>query len=50
VLLQKLSILDRLLTPLIILAMILGVIIEEFAPHVREAFDTARFDSVSVRE
>ena len=29
--------------------MILGVIIGEFAPHVQEAFDTARFDGVSVR-
>lgn len=30
--------------------MILGVVIGEFAPHTQEAFDTARFDSVSVRE
>ena len=29
--------------------MILGVVIGEFAPHVQEAFDTVRFDSVSVR-
>jgi ACR3 family arsenite transporter len=46
---QKLNILDRLLTPAILVFMILGVIIGEFAPHVQEAFDTARFDSVSVR-
>jgi hypothetical protein len=46
---KRLSILDRLLTPLIIFAMIIGVIIGEFAPHVQQAFDTVRFDSVSVR-
>ncbi|KIM91942.1 hypothetical protein PILCRDRAFT_57518 [Piloderma croceum F 1598] len=45
---QKLNILDRLLTPAILVFMILGVIIGEFAPHVQEAFDTARFDGVSV--
>ena len=46
----KLSILDRLLTPAILICMILGVVIGEFAPHVQQSFDTARFDSVSVRE
>ncbi|KAF8629779.1 hypothetical protein AX17_005558 [Amanita inopinata Kibby_2008] len=45
---KKLSILDRLLSPLIVLTMIIGVIIGEFSPHVQQAFDTARFDSVSV--
>lgn len=30
--------------------MIIGVIIGEFVPNVQEAFDTVRFDSVSVRE
>ena len=29
--------------------MIIGVIIGEFDPHVQQAFDTVRFDSVSVR-
>ncbi|EDR13109.1 uncharacterized protein LACBIDRAFT_182489 [Laccaria bicolor S238N-H82] len=28
--------------------MIIGVVIGEFAPHIRDAFDTVRFDSVSV--
>jgi arsenite transporter len=46
---KRLSMLDRLLTPLIILAMIIGVVIGEFVPHVQQAFDTVRFDSVSVR-
>jgi len=45
---KRLSILDRLLTPLIILTMIIGVIIGEFVPHVQQAFDTVRFDTVSV--
>ncbi|KAF8895598.1 sodium bile acid symporter family-domain-containing protein [Infundibulicybe gibba] len=45
---QKLGLLDRLLTPLIILCMIVGVVIGEFVPTVQAAFDTARFDSVSV--
>jgi len=44
----RLSILDRLLTPAILICMILGVVIGEFAPHVQQSFDTARFDSVSV--
>ena len=46
---KELGLLDRLLTPLIILFMIIGVVIGEFAPHIRDAFDTVRFDSVSVR-
>jgi ACR3 family arsenite transporter len=45
---QKLSILDRLLTPAILLTMIIGVIIGEFVPRIQQAFDVARFDSVSV--
>ena len=49
VLFNRLSILDRLLTPLIILVMIVGVIIGEFVPNVQATFDTVRFDSVSVR-
>jgi hypothetical protein len=47
---KKLSILDRILTPVILIAMVVGVIIGEFAPNVQRAFDTARFDSVSARE
>jgi len=47
---KKLSILDRILTPVILIAMIVGVIIGEFVPNVQRAFDTARFDSVSARE
>jgi ACR3 family arsenite transporter len=46
----RLSILDRLLTPAILVCMIMGVVIGEFAPHVQEAFNTARLDGVSVRE
>lgn len=46
---KRLSIFDRLLSPLIILAMIIGVLIGEFTPHVQQAFDTVRFNSVSVR-
>ncbi|KIJ64714.1 hypothetical protein HYDPIDRAFT_111299 [Hydnomerulius pinastri MD-312] len=45
---QKLSILDRLLTPLILVCMVIGVVIGEFVPGVQSAFDTVQFDSVSV--
>ncbi|GLB37286.1 putative arsenical-resistance protein ACR3 [Lyophyllum shimeji] len=45
---NKLGLLDKLLSPLIILVMIVGVVIGEFVPNVQEAFDTVRFDSVSV--
>ncbi|KAG1763676.1 sodium bile acid symporter family-domain-containing protein [Suillus occidentalis] len=48
VLFQKLSILDRLLTPAILVCMIVGVVIGEFAPGVQQAFDTVKFYSVSV--
>ncbi|KAI0958845.1 hypothetical protein AcV7_004546 [Taiwanofungus camphoratus] len=47
-LIKKLSLTDKLLTPAILLAMIVGVIIGEFVPNVQPAFDTARFASVSV--
>ncbi|KAG1740527.1 uncharacterized protein EDB91DRAFT_1053214 [Suillus paluster] len=47
---QKLSILDRLLTPAIVICMIVGVFIGEFVPGVQQAFDTVRFYSVSVRK
>jgi hypothetical protein len=30
--------------------MVVGVVIGEFVPNVQKAFDTARFNSVSVRE
>ena len=49
-LLKKLSILDRLLTPAILLCMIGGVLIGNFVPGVQDAFDTARFHSVSARK
>ncbi|KAG1850348.1 sodium bile acid symporter family-domain-containing protein [Suillus subalutaceus] len=45
---QKLSILDRLLTPAILVCMVVGVVIGEFVPGVQQAFDTVKFDSVSV--
>lgn len=47
---KKLGLLDRLLTPAILLAMIVGVIIGEFAPNVQSAFNTIQLDSVSVRK
>ncbi|KAF7977754.1 hypothetical protein HWV62_2846 [Athelia sp. TMB] len=47
---KKLSILDRLLTPAILVCMIIGVIIGVYTPNVQEAFDTVRFQSVSVRK
>ncbi|KAI0630326.1 sodium bile acid symporter family-domain-containing protein [Trametes polyzona] len=46
-LVKRLSILDRLLTPAILLCMIAGVLIGNFVPGVQDAFDTARFQSVS---
>ncbi|KAG0694874.1 sodium bile acid symporter family-domain-containing protein [Suillus ampliporus] len=45
---QKLSILDRLLTPAILVCMVVGVVIGEFVPGVQQAFDTVKFYSVSV--
>ncbi|KAG6920091.1 hypothetical protein DXG01_010159 [Tephrocybe rancida] len=45
---KKLSLLDKLLSPLIILVMIIDVVIGEFVPGVQAAFDTVRFNSVSV--
>ncbi|KAF7350344.1 Arsenite resistance protein ArsB [Mycena venus] len=45
---KRLSILDRLLTPAILIAMIVGVLIGEYVPNVQEAFDLARFDGVSI--
>lgn len=47
---KQLSLLDRLLTPLILICMVVGVIIGEFVPNVQTAFDTVRFQSVSVRK
>src|ERR1700744_4389081 len=46
---HQLSVTDRLLTPIILLAMIVGVLIGVFAKGVQEAFDVVRFDSVSLR-
>ena len=46
---KELSIQDKLLSPFILLSMILGVIIGEFAPNVRNALDTTKFESVSLR-
>ncbi|KAJ6590684.1 sodium bile acid symporter family-domain-containing protein [Mycena vulgaris] len=45
---KRLSILDRLLTPAILLTMIVGVLIGNYVPGVQDAFDTARFDGVSI--
>lgn len=41
---QKLSILDRLLTPAILVCMIVGVVIGEFVPGVQQAFDTVKLE------
>lgn len=48
-LLLQLSWLDRLLSPLILLSMIIGVIIGEFAPNVQSTFDTVKLHNVSAR-
>jgi ACR3 family arsenite efflux pump ArsB len=47
---HELSILDRLLTPLILVCMIMGVAIGACVDGVQEAFDTVRLREVSVRE
>lgn len=46
---MELSWADRLLTPAILLAMIVGVIIGEFVPGIQQAFDLAQFRGVSAR-
>ena len=46
---KELSILDRLTTPLVFIAMVVGVIIGEFAPGIRSALDIAKFNGVSIR-
>jgi ACR3 family arsenite efflux pump ArsB len=46
---KELSILDRLLTPLILVCMIVGVLIGNYVSGVQEAFDTVRLNEVSVR-
>ncbi|KAG2142204.1 sodium bile acid symporter family-domain-containing protein [Suillus cothurnatus] len=45
---QKLSVLDRLLTPAILVCMVVGVVIGVFVPGVQQAFDTVKFYGVSV--
>lgn len=45
----QLNWLDRLLSPLILLSMIIGVIIGQFAPNVQSAFDTVKLHNVSAR-
>lgn len=47
---RELSITDKLLTPLILCSMILGVVLGEFAPKMREALNAAKFDNVSLRK
>ena len=49
-LMKKLSVLDRLLTPAILVCMVVGVLIGNYVPGVQAAFDTARFQSVSARK
>ncbi|KAF8960016.1 arsenical-resistance protein ACR3 [Flammula alnicola] len=45
---QELDVLDRFLPLLVLLSMILGVILGEFVPSVKNALDTVKLDSVSV--
>ncbi|KAJ7096657.1 sodium bile acid symporter family-domain-containing protein [Mycena belliarum] len=45
---KSLSIFDRLLSPAILVTMIAGVLIGVYVPTVQDAFNTARFDGVSV--
>lgn len=47
---RRLSVIDKLLTPAIFVAMVVGIVIGEFVPSVQEAFDTVQFKSVSLRE
>lgn len=44
---QELGVLDRLLTPLILIFMIVGVVIGQYAPQVKDALDTVKFYGVS---
>ena len=46
---KELSILDQLLTPLVFITMVVGVVLGEFAPSIRNALNTAKFDGVSIR-
>ena len=46
---MELSWTDRLLTPAILVSMIVGVVIGEFAPGVQQAFDVVQFRGVSTR-
>jgi len=46
---KELSILDRLLTPFVFIAMVVGVVIGEFAPSVQRTLNTAKFHGVSIR-
>ncbi|KAJ3490401.1 hypothetical protein NLI96_g1499 [Meripilus lineatus] len=45
---RRLSVIDKLLTPAIFVAMVVGIVIGEFVPSVQEAFDTVQFKSVSL--
>ena len=48
--LKGLSWLDRFLAPLVLLAMILGVVIGKFAPNVDSVLNGAKFEGVSARK
>ncbi|KAF8802149.1 arsenical-resistance protein ACR3 [Phlegmacium glaucopus] len=45
---KELSILDRLLTPFVFIAMVVGIVIGEFVPSVQSALNTAKFNGVSI--
>jgi hypothetical protein len=46
---KNLGLLDKLLTPLILLCMIGGVLIGVYVPNVQQKFDTVHFNGVSLR-
>ncbi|KAI3608071.1 putative arsenite efflux transporter [Moniliophthora roreri] len=46
-LVSQLGIFDRLLTPTILVCMVIGVVLGNYVPEVRNAFDTVRFHNVS---
>ncbi|KAG6824625.1 hypothetical protein H0H92_006314 [Tricholoma furcatifolium] len=45
---KQLGLLDKLLSPLIIATMIIGVVLGEYVPSIQPAFDTVRFDTIAI--
>ncbi|EAU91316.2 arsenite transporter [Coprinopsis cinerea okayama7 len=46
---SELSIFDKLLTPLIIVTMVVGVVLGEYVPSIKDGLDAAKFHNVSLR-